>query len=72
MKKKKTVHSAKKKYTSILTLYAFHGKEQNKFAIYRDNEIGVNEYWQAPLIESVNISLNFRKLMKMSRLIMNN
>jgi len=27
-------------------------KLTHKFPVYRDNEIGINEYWQAPLIES--------------------
>jgi hypothetical protein len=30
-------------------------KDKYRFPVYRDNEIGINEYWQAHIHESVKI-----------------
>jgi hypothetical protein len=54
-KKKKISHSAKRRYSSHIGLN--DPKRLNykyNFPVYRDNEVGINEYWQAPLIETVN------------------
>jgi len=53
MKKKKFSHSAKKQYTSYIQLSDFDKKLTKNFTIFRDTDIGITEYWQVPLIESV-------------------
>jgi hypothetical protein len=54
VKKKKIVQSAKKVYSSVLTLTTPNPNRNYRFPIYRDNEIGINDYWQEHLIESVS------------------
>jgi hypothetical protein len=53
-KKRKTIHSAKKVYKSILSFSNPRDlSEVHRFPLYRDNDVGINEYWQTHLIESV-------------------
>lgn len=51
LKKKKMVHSAMKTYTSFITLYL--NDKEIKFPIFVDKEIGIYEYWQEQIVESV-------------------
>lgn len=51
VKKKKIVHSTKKNLYIILTLYDNNGNEE-QFPLFKDNDIGIYEYWQAHIIES--------------------
>jgi len=57
VKKRKLVHSAKKIYTSVIPMEEPTTKDIYRFPVYRDCDIGINEYWQAPLIESVRIKI---------------
>jgi hypothetical protein len=51
--------SAKKKFSSFLTLAdAKQPKDKYRFPVYRDNEMGINEYWQAHIHESVSGAFN--------------
>ena len=51
VKKKKIVHSTKKNLYIILTLYDNNGNEE-QFPLFKDNDIGIYEYWQAHIVES--------------------
>lgn len=51
VKKKKIVHSTKKNFYIILTLYDSDGNEE-QFPLFKDNDIGIYEYWQAHIVES--------------------
>lgn len=50
-KKKKIVHSVMKSYKSFLSLFS-NGHEA-KFPIFVDKDIGIYEYWQEHIVESV-------------------
>jgi hypothetical protein len=55
-KNKVPIHSVKKFYNSFITLEELNRRrDKHRFPVYRDCEIGINEYWQAPLIVSVRI-----------------
>lgn len=74
-RKRKISHSAKKKYVSVLGFNILNGNSSDQkhyFPVYRDNEIGINEFWQAHLIDSVRIYLIFRKLTRTLQLMMSN
>jgi len=53
MKKKRFSHSAKKLYSSVIQLSDFKKKLEKYFTIFRDADIGITEYWQVSMIESV-------------------
>jgi hypothetical protein len=58
LKKKKMSHSAKKRYSSSITLQnPAIFSDLYRYPLYRDFEIGVGEYWQAHITESVKIHL---------------
>lgn len=53
MKKKKIAHSVKKVFSSFLSFTNTTTGIAYKLPLYRDNDVGINEYWQAHIIESV-------------------
>lgn len=56
---KRFMHSAKRNYSSIIQLSDIKNKKIKYFPLFRDSEIGITEYWQINLIESVIIFLTF-------------
>ncbi len=53
LKKRKPVHSTQKIYASNFFLNKKEGGKE-KFMIFRDKDIGIYEYWQAHIHESLN------------------
>ncbi len=54
LKKKKMSHSVKKRYSSALNLQdPIIPSDIHKYPLYRDYEVGISEYWQAHITESV-------------------
>jgi len=47
-------HSAKKFYSSVIQLTDPKNNLNKCFTIFRDADIGITEYWQVSMIESVN------------------
>jgi hypothetical protein len=47
-------HSTNKLYESVFsTVNPINSGDVRKFPLFRDQDIGINEYWQTYLIESV-------------------
>ena len=50
LKRKKGIYSNTK--NMILEFTLKNGKKEQSFPLYKDNDIGIYEYWEVPLIES--------------------
>ena len=48
-------HSAKKVFTGVLQLQNLNNEEITNFAIFKDSDIGIHEYWQANQTETVKL-----------------
>jgi hypothetical protein len=57
LKKKKKVHSVKKIFVSETKMINTSTNQVKTFKIFRDSEIGINEYWQSHIVSAVIIYL---------------
>jgi hypothetical protein len=63
LKNRRISSSAKKLFVSTLILQDIKDRD-HYFPLYKDEDLGVNEYWQSHLIESVSSLNNLRKPMR--------